>query len=89
MLACSAFLRMQFYWLYMNLNATKRPFGHFDVNVLKMGNSEKILLYAFLKLHCIWMLKTLDHQEINEFKSIYLFQIWSYLPFHLFYAFFL
>ena len=30
------------------------------------------MLYAFLKLHCIWMLKTLDHQ-INEFKSIYLF----------------
>ena len=25
----------------MNLNATKRPFGHFDVNVLKLGNSEK------------------------------------------------
>ena len=36
---------------YMNLNATKRPFGHFDVNVLKLGNSEKIMLYAFLKLH--------------------------------------
>ena len=59
----------------MNLNATKRPYGHFDVNVLKLGNSEKNMLYAFLKLHCIWMLKTLDHQ-INEFKSIYLF---SYL----------
>ena len=37
------------YYLYMNLNATKRPLGHFDVNVLKLGNSEKIKLYAFLK----------------------------------------
>ena len=33
----------------MNLNATKRPFGHFDVNVLKLGNSENIMSYAFLK----------------------------------------
>ena len=37
------------YGIYMNLNVTKRPFGHFDVNVLKLGNSEKIMLYAFLK----------------------------------------
>ena len=61
----------------MSLNATKRPFGQFDVNVIKLGNSEKKMVYAFLKEHCICMLKTLDHQ-INEFKNIYLFHIWSY-----------
>ena len=33
----------------MNLNATKRPFGHFDVHVIKQGKSGKIILYAFLK----------------------------------------
>ena len=35
----------------MNLNVTKRPFGHFDVNVLKLDKSGKIMVhvYAFLK----------------------------------------
>ena len=34
---------------YMNLNATKRPFGHFDDSVGKQCKSRKILLCAFLK----------------------------------------
>ena len=32
-----------------SLNATKRPFGPFDVYVIKLGNSEKKMVYAFLK----------------------------------------
>ena len=39
--------RSMYIQYYMSLNATKRPFGHFDVSVLKLGNSEKIMLYAF------------------------------------------
>ena len=34
---------------YMNLNATKRPFGHFDDSVGKQCKSRKIMLCAFLK----------------------------------------
>ena len=35
--------------LYMNLNVTKCPFGHFAVRVIKLCESGKFILYAFLK----------------------------------------
>ena len=34
---------------YMNLNATKRPFGRLDVSVGKQHKSGKIMFYAFSK----------------------------------------
>ena len=37
------------YLTHMSLNATKSPFGHFDVNVIKLGNSEKNMVYAFFR----------------------------------------
>ena len=78
----------QFLKKYMNLNVTKRPFGHFDVHVIKLSKSGKFMLCAFLKQHCICMLKTFDHQT-NVFKSIYCFHILSYLPLlYLLYALF-
>ena len=53
------------YQNYINLNATNVPS---DIQMLEWER-EKIMLYAFSKLHCICILSTLDYQ-INKFQII-------------------